>query len=54
MGHEPFPRSGQGMAVYDIRIYFFAGYDGKTHRNDVPDIAAVGPGQRNGNGAVRE
>ncbi|KAJ0173190.1 hypothetical protein K1T71_011366 [Dendrolimus kikuchii] len=41
-GQEPVPRSAHGAAVYDDKLWIFAGYDGNTLLNDMWTINLVG------------
>ncbi|XP_073948771.1 leucine zipper like transcription regulator 1 [Choristoneura fumiferana] len=42
MGQEPVPRSAHGAAVYDDKLWIFAGYDGNARLNDMWTINLVG------------
>ncbi|XP_072934293.1 leucine-zipper-like transcriptional regulator 1 [Epargyreus clarus] len=41
-GQEPVPRSAHGAAVYDDKLWIFAGYDGNARLNDMWTINLVG------------
>lgn len=41
-GQEPVPRSAHGAAVYDDKLWIFAGYDGNARLNDMWTIDLVG------------
>lgn len=41
-GQEPVPRSAHGAAVYDDKLWIFAGYDGNALLNDMWTINLVG------------
>lgn len=42
----PVPRSAHGAAVYDKKLWIFAGYDGNARLNDMwcTSLASSGPG----------
>ncbi|XP_045539032.1 leucine-zipper-like transcriptional regulator 1 isoform X1 [Papilio machaon] len=41
-GAEPVPRSAHGAAVYDDKLWIFAGYDGNARLNDMWTVNLVG------------
>ncbi|KAJ8712755.1 hypothetical protein PYW08_008059 [Mythimna loreyi] len=41
-GQEPVPRSAHGAAVYDDKLWIFAGYDGNARLNDMWTINLLG------------
>lgn len=41
-GRKPVPRSAHGAAVYDGKLWIFAGYDGNARLNDMWTISLVG------------
>ncbi|XP_034827610.1 leucine-zipper-like transcriptional regulator 1 homolog [Maniola hyperantus] len=41
-GQEPVPRSAHGAAVYDDKMWIFAGYDGNARLNDMWTLNLVG------------
>jgi len=42
-GRKPVARSAHGAAVYDGKLWIFAGYDGNARLNDMWTISLVGP-----------
>ncbi|CAH2052382.1 unnamed protein product, partial [Iphiclides podalirius] len=42
VGQEPVPRSAHGAAVYDDKLWIFAGYDGNARLNDMWTVNLVG------------
>ncbi|OQR71723.1 leucine-zipper transcriptional regulator 1 [Tropilaelaps mercedesae] len=49
-GRMPVPRSAHGAAVYDKKLWIFAGYDGNARLNDMwcTSLAGNGPGSGSG------
>lgn len=41
-GKRPVPRSAHGAAVYDGKLWIFAGYDGNVRLNDMWTISLLG------------
>lgn len=39
---RPVPRSAHGAAVYDNKLWIFAGYDGNARLNDMWTISLLG------------
>lgn len=42
MKRRPVPRSAHGAAVYDNKLWIFAGYDGNARLNDMWTISLLG------------
>ena len=45
---KPVPRSAHGAAVYDGKLWIFAGYDGNARLNDMWTVNLVGGGEGGG------
>ena len=41
-GKKPVPRSAHGAAVYEGKLWIFAGYDGNARLNDMWTISLIG------------
>lgn len=45
MCSRPVPRSAHGAAVYDDKLWVFAGYDGNCRLNDMWAMSLIGDGK---------
>jgi hypothetical protein len=51
-GKRPVARSAHGAAVYDGKLWIFAGYDGNARLNDMWTISLLGGSAAAGGGGV--